>query len=531
MLAAVLLALAAFSVPGWGFSTDEGAPVAQALILQEHGQWEEPRSANADIDPRGIARPYFNAAVGDDGVAPFVKHPLYVLPVRALLPFGDGAVAVGMQLLSLMGAVAAAAAAGRLARVIDTSLATPALWLAGAASPLFFDAHLLMAHTLAAAAVGWIAVWIVTPARRKAAWTVAASALAGALAVGLRSEGLLALAGVLLAAALSCVGRHPRLVAGAALAGGVVARVLEAVFVRSVLGSTGRVSGAPARSGDVIGGRLDGLATTVLAPGYGESAEQVLLSVMLVLVVVVAVALRLGRPWVAVTCAVAAATAAAARVVSAPAGAVPGLLVAAPLLTAGWILVEPLRMRGPRAFLAVASALAAAAVLATQYERGGGIEWGWRYVAVVLPLAVPLAADGLSKTRRSLSAPQSRLVATSAAIIAVAMAVLAMSALASPRARARSLSELIREAAPRERGSVVVSLQPHIPRILWADLDRHRWLTPSEDELDELLGAPGMPAEVVLVTPHPEADVPGWQSDVGDRSVGGLSVVVLRREP
>ena len=152
-LAALALALVGVTfLVGWNapFSADEGAAAAQARLLSEGDGWSMPHPF-PEVDPTGDAFPLARSTETEGGWAPFAKHPTYAL----LLAGADGAGGVpAMVLVSLAGTVAAAGVASALAGRLDRSLARPALWVTGLASPLVFDAHLLMAHTLAAAAAG-----------------------------------------------------------------------------------------------------------------------------------------------------------------------------------------------------------------------------------------------------------------------------------------------------------------------------------------------------------------------------------------
>ena len=153
-LAVVVLGFLALSDPGTGASSDEGAALVQARLLRDNGSWFYDYPLGW-LDHARDASPFVRGNVGTEGVAPYAKHPLY--PVLLL---GVGAGTAGSLLLSGAGTVAAAAMAGcwlggsrvtRLAPVL-------ALWLTGVATPLLFDSGLILAHTLAAAAVGAAAV-------------------------------------------------------------------------------------------------------------------------------------------------------------------------------------------------------------------------------------------------------------------------------------------------------------------------------------------------------------------------------------
>jgi hypothetical protein len=60
-----------------------------------------------------------------------------------------------MLLLSVLGTWSAAVAAGLIARRLDPAYGIWALWITGIASPLVFDAYLVIAHSIAAALAGF----------------------------------------------------------------------------------------------------------------------------------------------------------------------------------------------------------------------------------------------------------------------------------------------------------------------------------------------------------------------------------------
>ena len=111
-------------------------------------------NADVEVDPDGK---WFALDLADhvgDGWYPYAKHPLFAVVVA-----GVGTAHL-WQLYGLMtlGTVAAAVAAGLLARRISPRYGPWALWCCGIASPLLFDSYWLIAHTLGAAAAGFAVV-------------------------------------------------------------------------------------------------------------------------------------------------------------------------------------------------------------------------------------------------------------------------------------------------------------------------------------------------------------------------------------
>lgn len=119
------------SVPVEGRGVDRGAS------LRQH------RSDNRFFPVAGSDR-------GEQGMAPFAKHPVYPLLLASADRVGGTA---AMVVLSVQGTVASAGFAALLAREVTGGRERAVLWAVGLASPLLFDAYLLIAHSMGAALV------------------------------------------------------------------------------------------------------------------------------------------------------------------------------------------------------------------------------------------------------------------------------------------------------------------------------------------------------------------------------------------
>lgn len=533
-LAAILLLLVPVVGTSQSFIADEGAAVIQARSLAAGGGWivEHPL---AEVDPDGRWYPVVNAERGAEGSAPLGKHPLY--PWLAAVAARLGGV-TGMVVLSLLGTVAAAGLAATLARRIDPALARPALWTVGLASPLLFDGYLVMAHTLGAALAGAAALAAVVAVqnRQPAMALLVAAPVAGA--VLLRNEALLFAASLILVAGVLALRRAYRapavVVAGAALVGGVGARLLDRLWVAEVTG--GAVSatsvGIPATGDGFVQGRIDGFLMTWLTPGYGGSAP-VGLALLVMLAALVWCALRvrskpeargvLAGAWVA-------AGAAVAALAVAPGNVVPGLLLAFPMATAGMLVLRRRHIvDAGAALLAATAALFALAVLATQYSIGGSGEWGGRYFALMIPLVVPVILAALRAEGRRLAPAVRRGVAGALVVCSASLSVMAVGALrADHRAGAREEARIV--AAGRATGDgrpIVVSTWIAGARLAWATFDDHRWLYVPEDDVATAVGrlrSAGVDRFVFITT-----DLPAVRSHLAGLTVVASDVPVNGR--
>lgn len=505
--------------------------------------------------------------VAADGHAPYVKHPLY--PVL-LVAVGRVAGPAGYYLLSVAATVGAAMAAWALAGRIDPRLARSAAWVTGAGTPLLFYSFVVAGHTLAAAALGGAVVLSVrtvtgrpgSPPRR-AELPVALGGIAAltAFACAIRSEatlGALALAPAAVVAALPARKALLRgsLVAAVGLATAVAVRLAEGMWRRAILGRPRAGIGVAASAGSDswLQGRWDGLYTTWFRPTHGPpSVSAALLVVGFVVVAATGYLLRTRRRDVAAMTAVGAALLYVARPLLGPNRAIPGLAVAFPVGWAGLWSVHRRTVEGVAArFAAVWSVVTVAAVVLTQYSVGGGLEWGGRFFAIVLPAAVPVLLSAATASVAvsdggATTTPRHRLVIPAAAVVASAALVLA-SVLTLRRthdvhrteaAAMDRAARLVRDRSD-ERPVVVSTYQP-LAQVDWRSYRDYRWLLPAPGTLGEVSArlASAGPERIVFVASDPDEELAamadGWRTVAGPIRPDGrrvsLPVYVLERVP
>lgn len=522
-LALVLLALVPFVGTSSSFSADEGAAIVQARSLSEGRGWivEHPLPA---ADPEGVNYPLELSERGPDGRAPFGKHPLYALLLAGADRIGG---VTAMVLLSLAGTVAAAGLASALARRLDPSLARTSVWVVGLASPLLFDGYLLIAHTLGAALAAAAVLAAVVAIERRSPVVALACVPAVGTCVLLRNEG------ILLAVALAAVGAvtawrradmrsAAAVVAGGAVLAGAGAHLLDRWWTGQLLGVAGdAVSGAasPATSGSsgLVAGRIQGLLVTWLTPSYsGDPVTGLALFTMLVALAFGAVTVRRqpADDRRVVGCAVVAGVAAFGAVLLRPATVVPGLLLAFPLLVVGLLLVGRGTLRSTTArMLSGVSVLFVAGVLATQYAKGGGGEWGGRYFALIIPVGVPVVLLALKDQRYRLSAGAAKVAVIALVVCSVALSVMGLTALRSSHRNTAALVAAVARAGDSVDADmpVMVTTEGAMPRVAWPTFDRQRWLLAQPNGLEDLLGrlrAEGI-TEVGFVTRNLDRDRAG----------------------
>lgn len=502
------------------FSSDEGATLLVAEQLAEGRGWVVDHPVPA-ADPTSKHYPFATYDAGVDGRSPYAKHPVHMVVLAAAYRIGGQ---VAILLLSCVAVVVAACAAAALSRLIAGGHQRTVLWATGLATPLLFDAFLVMGHAVGAALAATAVAAVVAAERRR--WLVVAVAPAVAAAALVRSEAVLfglALGVVLLvAAALGPTSRGVRAVGGLLAVGGAVAvRLGEPLIVNAVLGGGERTgaAGVPVEEGSrgFLQDRIDGAMHSLLGLPAGES--RVALGLLLATSVVGALILRRrADPGLAFVVLGLASSAVVVRIVLGGDGAVTGLIPASPLLVAGLFQLRGVDVR--RWCIPLATGVTfSALVLATQYRIGGSTEWGGRYFAPAVPVLVPVAVAGMARWA-SLAPP----VALRRAALALGLAVATVSASAVVELRSshrlsvtfvdRVMAVVAEQPEPRP---VVVTTEPLLPRFAWDDFEEARWLLADEDEVTAL--ADGLRAAgvdrfllVTMVRPQrPEVDVPGFR--------------------
>jgi hypothetical protein len=517
VLAVVLVALMAVVGTSTSFSADEGAVIVQARSLAGGDGWFVDHPV-PEVDPTGANFPLELSQHGPEGWAPFAKHPLYALLLAGADRLGG---VPAMVLLSLLGTVAAAGLAAALARRLDPALSRPTVWVVGLASPLLFDGYLLIAHSAAAAlaAAAVLAAVVAIERRRPAVALAAAPALAAC--VLLRSEGLFVALALAAAAGAVAIRNRPARAAAAvvalgAAAGGIGAYLLDRWWTAQIVGGeavAGAAAPAATDSGGFLAGRIQGFVVTWLLPSYGGGPLVGLaLFVMLLALMLGGLSLRAypENGHRAVAWGAAAAAAALVALVAGPGTVVPGLLLAFPLAVPGLLLVRRTTLGSTTARLAAAvGGLFCLAVATTQYAKGGSGEWGGRYFALAIPIAVPVLLLALRNAGPRLDRKAARSAALALAVCSVAMAVMGLTALRSSH---RAVAELV-AAADRAPADVLVTTEGAMPRFAWPTFDRQRWLLATPEGLEDLLRRlrEGGYQRVGFVTRHPDRDRPALQ--------------------
>ena len=486
VLAVALLAFIPLVGTSSSFSPDESVAITQARSLADGGGWivEHPFP---QVDPDGHFYPLAGSSHGEDGPAPFAKHPVYPLMLAAVEPLGGLA---AMMVPSVLATVAAAALAALLAREVTGGLERPVLLAVGMGSPLLFDAYLVIAHSLGAACATAAILAVVVALRRQGSVPLMAGAMVFVgLAVLLRTEALIfaiALGGATATAGYVC--RRRSLVGWGVMVAlaGVVAASVEKWLQQLFIGSEQGTISLPDAGGSFFEARLAGFLNTWLSPTLSSdvSGGDALLVIVLLLAVAAVVVLRWrpGRPQMLVFLGISAIGLAGVALLIDPNRVVPGLLVAFPLAVFGIGLVDRGYVRTPERLIATLTVgLFMAGVLATQYGAGGSAEWGGRYFALGVPVLTVLAVDALSRRAPVLPLPVRQWAGASLVACSFLLAIGSITSVSSVhRYNERLLGRMVtssQSVVPGDGGApVVVSSWANIARFAWPTTPTQRWL-------------------------------------------------------
>jgi hypothetical protein len=484
VLAAVLFGLLAFLDNGTVGNADEGAVLAQAKILQQHGDWGM-RSPSESIDPSGKWFPIdLTERIGDRWY-PYTKHTIYPRLVTVADEWGG---LRGVLALHVLGVVITALAAAVLARRLAPGWERATLWTVGIASPLFFDGYWVIAHSLATVGAVAAAIGVLMALDRRPVAGTALASVAVLWTVLLRSEGTLF--GLALAGGLGItwlVRRTPRAiwVAAAIFVTTAIGYLGDAVLERMAQGGK---AGTPFHIEDKQGfltGRVTGAWNTLLSPVLGHDPKAAVVALLAAVLGAIAWAYLRFRPDEVTQMRAAAIAGAALWVLRIGLGGslIPGLLIACPLLVAAAISFRRRLLTDAWRLLLVVGGLYLAAVLATQYGTGGSGDWGGRYLHLMLPIVVPMALVTVGAATASIRPQLRRTLVGSLIISSLALSMVAVVSIRDMHVITRDAVEGVHQVAMTTKeahsadGPVVISDNIAFGRFSWQYVTDQRYLS------------------------------------------------------
>jgi hypothetical protein len=480
-LGVVLLGLLLWIDNGYVAVPDEGIYSAQAANLAD-GAWASPRPW-PEIDTTGDFTGLVGAQIVGTDQIPYSRHPAY--PLLLVVGYWPGGQA-GMLLLSVLGTWSAAVAAGLIARRLKPAYGVCAMWITGIASPLIFDAYLVVAHSIAAALAGFAFLGLDQALKGRAkALLYALPAIVGM--VLLRSEGVLLAFALGAAIGLSAfrfrrlrpIGLSLRTASIGAVVSlvGAVTYVMDTRWAKAISG----VAGYGTDVSELVLGDRTGPASAawiMLAnPTSGSWLNADLwrpLTALFTILAAVAFRFLPKQQLLPLALLLAAAVMAVVQLFSTP-DFVSGLFAAFPLLPAGLLLLTRTDLRKPLVTRALLSTgLFVVAVVLTTYSEGGAAEWGGRFLHLLLPILVPLAVAGLAAGGSRLDRPSRLLASSSLAVVCICLSTTALRANHDSRRIVEdivsgSLAELEDARSSSDVDVVLVSLtkRPGAARFFW----------------------------------------------------------------
>lgn len=464
-------------------SMDDGAYAITVDRLQQ-GTWTFPYGAS-EADPGGAAFPYPNGERGEDGYYPYIRQPAWIVALRAA---DDLAGPWGMRGLVLFLAAGAVAATAGLARAAGLPRLAPLAAALAALSPLAFNALQLWAHAPAAlcVAVAAIAGCLALDARPPA-WAWPTAVLAALTAALLRGDGALFVfaVGLVIFGAGARARRWNVSVLGVGTAAAAVAgQVLTGTWAGWINGGEGAGRATDARGTGGSSDRIGAALQTLVAHDASAPVAYLLVILALLLVAAAVYLARRGDPRAARALLVLAASVWLIRVLVERDELATGLLGAWPAALLVFLTPWAERTVAERRLL-VMVALGTGAVLATQYDAGGGANWGGRFLAPALPLIAVLVAASVHRWSTSTDGRTLR-VWLPVAALAVITTVASLGLDSHYRLRNDRQVAALEELAPDQW---VVTSSFALPNLAWRTVDDVRWLlvpTPEAGGVDRM---------------------------------------------
>lgn len=497
VLVVLLAAVAALTDLWRPWTPDDGSYAVATRLVRDHDTWHLPAEPTwaGDLGVPSMV----NGTVTDEGVHPYVRQPAWIVTLvgtTSVVPEP-----YGFYVVQALAAVAAACLAWAVARRVNPASADIAFWAAGGA-PLVVWAFGLWAHAPVAAAGGLAAYGLVRfadPDRRLRLFAVGCVAVAGALATSLRTEGLvLAVAAAITVGWLGWTDRRDAATVARTwsaawpsvlvLAGGLAARFVSSAWTGQIAtGAAASGGGLDGAAGSFIGGRLSGALATLASTGDAAPGAVVMGMIALVAAVLAGrrvategrvdgTALAFAAGWTAIV---------VARSLMHPTDHLSGLLVAAPFVTVGLLCVRRADLERAEKALVVFVAWFTLGVLATQYSKGGGHEWGGRFLSGALVALVVVAASAF--VRRAPATGDRSADGTRTAFLGLVVlvpALLGVVVTQNTRLVQHEVIEPVEKAAP----SMVVSTSRIGAHIAWPTQPETTWLRTEPEDLIDYVG-------------------------------------------
>lgn len=447
-------------------SSDDGAYVLAARAVQDGG-WSVPHVVS-EVDPEGLVYPFRGSEVTDTGFYPYVRRPAWVLVLA-----GADAVAgvIGMHVLILMASAAAVIGGGWLGRLVGGPSTGALTALCLLLSPLTYHALQLWSHAVVVACMVFVYVGAASASLQpRCRPPVILGVLAACIGAAVHASALpftCAVAVVIGMRGLLSRQLLPMVYGGLTGAGSVGVHFVSGRIASSITGGNSQTGSRATNA--VSGGRIEGLVDTFVTHPYSNHLNSAIAVVSVLLVAGAVLATRRRSPLAVGLLAAAAGCWIVGSAIDADAMAT-GLL-------AGWPVVVLVAVRPWRDWSVFERDLAAVVVVGlvivalTQYDEGGGLNWGGRFIVGALPVLALFVASALHA--RFTVNPGGRALALAALTLALVVTGASVRADSEIRRRHDRVADLAIEA---QRSAVMVTSSVHLPRGSWRTVDEIDWI-------------------------------------------------------
>lgn len=516
--------------PGGHLITDVGGKTATLQAMVERGDWDPDLGYwFEEADPEGTVYPFDKTRLTNQGQWVNATSFTMIYPARPLWAIGGPRAAL---LLPMLGAVAAALAAGALhRRVAPGTSGAASAWVVGLASPMFIYAVDFWEHSLGVGLMAWAIVAVIDAIDDESRWWPAAVAGIGyALAATMRQEALAYgfVGGITLVVVTFRQGgfRHAA-TRGALMATGCAAvlggySVLETMVTGGSFRNSRSV--ATAGSGIDLGERFTTSTMTTLFPFNGFDGLALVDGFLLF-----GTLLWLGWSMVSGRSLRPAAQAAGlvwgvslVLLIWLGPGFVPGLVPAAPLATLG--LVAGIHRRR---WIVLALGLGPLPlVLATAFSGGSLVQWGGRYQLTTGLVLVVLALSLVGGLRSENGRPPGVVLA----LVGVSVFITGFGVLWGIERTRAVATDWDTLGALTDPDDVVVWRDPVFAREAGAFMPGRRWLAAPHDEQQVFLASAlsSQNVEAFVWLDDPDGELESFAGFTAGEQVGELDFFPIR---
>lgn len=465
------------------WTSDDGGYHLQVEALQ-NGSWSISDPAAA-VDPTGASFPYVNSQHNGDRYFPAAPRPLWALVLQLGQKIGGDV--YGFLAPSIIGAIATCVACWFLSERLLKGSGAVGFWVA-AVSPVMFNAYLAWAHAPDAALCGFamLACARAYEEEKLRVRTLALIVLPFGVGCLLRSETLLlAFVAIGLLFLLRVRKKDVWASVGLAISGILVLGFVGAseLWRRHIMnGGEAQLPSVKSKSGYLLSRVHSASNSLFRGSGYDPNASKLCFLILAIAAALVMYARRYRseKAKIIVPAAIGLVLASFVwRFITVDRDFVDGLFAAWPVVMICAFALSPSFTKPKlslRAYMFVTAGLVLLLSIATQFEEGGGVEWGGRYLSPIVPILAALVAS--SEAIRWISSLSK---VSFASLVLVCALPITSGLVASAQSRSYADIDAQLEALPIK---YVVTTIEHAARIYWRTTDKLTWVYANANDPD-----------------------------------------------